>query len=106
MRNLPCQEVRLRFANLTYWASGDHTVFPLPPLPGQGRIIAGVDKSMMLCDRLEKSLAARDDTRGSLSVDLLNEALGQDETGAGRQRVIPRYSLESGIQPLFGKRLG
>ena len=95
MRNLPCQEVRLRFANLTYWASGDHTVFPLPPLAGQGRIIARVDKSMMLCDRLEKSLAARDDTRGALLVDLLNEVLGQDETGADRQRVTPRYSLES-----------
>ena len=57
---------------------------------------------MMLCDRLEKSLAARDDTRGVLLVDMLNEALGQDETGAGRQRVIPRYSLESGIQTRRG----
>ena len=35
-------------------------------------------------------------------MDLLNEALGQDETGAGRQRVITRYSLESGIQPRGG----
>lgn len=60
----------------------------------------------MLCDRLEKSLVARDDARGALLVDLLNEALGQDETGADRQRVIPRYSLESGIQPLFEERLG
>ena len=57
---------------------------------------------MMLCDRLEKSLPARDHTRGGLLVDLLNEALGQDETGAGRQRVIPRYSLESGIQTWRG----
>ena len=56
----------------------------------------------MLCDRLEKSLAARDDTRGALLVDLLNEALEQDETGAGCQRVIPRYSLESGIQTWRG----
>ena len=94
MRNLPCQEVRLRFANLTSWIFGDHPVFLLPPLAGQGRIVAEVDKLLRLCDRLEKSLAARDDTRGALLVDLLNEALGQDETGAGRQRAIPRYSLE------------
>ena len=83
-----------------------HSPFPLPPLAGQGRSIAEVDELLMLCDRLEKSLAARDDTRGAPLVDLLNEALGQDETGADRQRVIPRYSLESGIQPLFGERLG
>lgn len=36
---------------------------PLPPLPEQRRIVAKVDELMKLCDRLDETRGARDDTR-------------------------------------------
>ncbi len=48
---------------------------PLPPLAEQHRIVAKVDELMALCDRLEESLAAGDDTRSRLLDALLHEAL-------------------------------
>ena len=49
--------------------------FPLPPLAEQHRIVAKVDELMALCDQLEASLAARDQTRHRLLDALLHKAL-------------------------------
>jgi len=48
---------------------------PLPPLAEQRRIVAKVDALMALCDRLEASLTAADETRRRLLEALLAEAL-------------------------------
>jgi type I restriction enzyme S subunit len=48
---------------------------PLPPLAQQRRIVAKVDELMALCDRLEASLTAADETRRRLLEALLAEAL-------------------------------
>jgi type I restriction enzyme S subunit len=50
-------------------------VLPLPPLAEQGRIVAQVDQLMAVCDRLEASLTATDETRRRLLDALLAEAL-------------------------------
>ncbi len=50
-------------------------LIPLPPLAEQRRIVAKVDELMALCDRLEQSLAAGNDTRRRLLDALLAEAL-------------------------------
>lgn len=49
--------------------------FPLPPLSEQHRIVAKVDALMALCDRLEASLTAADETRRRLLDALFAEAL-------------------------------
>lgn len=49
--------------------------FPLPPLAEQYRIVSKVDELMALCDRLETSLTAADETRRRLLEALLAEAL-------------------------------
>ena len=50
-----------------------HTVgIPLPPLAEQHRIVAKVDKFMMLCDQLEASLSSEDDIRCNLLDSLLS----------------------------------
>ena len=51
---------------------------PLPPLAEQHRIVAKVDELMALCDRLEASLAARDEIRRRLLDALLHETLEPD----------------------------
>jgi len=48
---------------------------PLPPIAEQGRIVAKVDELMALCDRLEASLAAGEDSRRRLLDALFAEAL-------------------------------
>jgi type I restriction enzyme S subunit len=48
---------------------------PLPPLAEQHRIVARVDELMALCDQLEASLTAADDTRRKLLDALLADAL-------------------------------
>ena len=48
---------------------------PLPPLAEQHRIVAKVEELMTLCDRLEASLAIRDQTRHRLLDALQHEAL-------------------------------
>lgn len=53
--------------------------FPLPPLAEQQRIVAKVDELMALCDRLEASLTAADETRRRLLEALLAEALAGNE---------------------------
>lgn len=52
---------------------------PLPPLAEQHRIVAKVDELMALCDRLEASLVAADETRHRLLEALLAEALAPNE---------------------------
>ncbi len=52
---------------------------PLPPLAEQWRIVTKVDQLMALCDRLEASLAATDETRNRLLEALLAEALAPNE---------------------------
>ena len=49
----------------------------LPPLVEQHRIVAKVDKLMVLCDRLEASLTAADTTRLRLLDSLLHETLDE-----------------------------
>ena len=50
-------------------------IIPLPPVAEQHRIVAKVDELMALCDRLEQSLATREDTRRRLLDALLHEAV-------------------------------
>lgn len=52
---------------------------PLPPLAEQHRIVAKVDDLMALCNQLEASLTASDDTRRRLLDALLAEALTTHE---------------------------
>jgi type I restriction enzyme S subunit len=53
---------------------------PLPPLPEQRRIVAKVDELMNVCDRLEASLTAGDDTRTRLLDVLMADALESDQS--------------------------
>ena len=50
---------------------------PIPPLAEQHRIVAKADELMVLCDRLEKSLATSEDTRRRLLEAVLHDALGR-----------------------------
>ena len=59
------------FGRLSFW---------LPPLAEQHRIVAKVDELMSLCDQLEASLEASDQTRASLLDAVLREALSGAET--------------------------
>ena len=50
-------------------------VVPLPPIAEQHRIVAKVDELMSLCDQLEASLVAGEDTRSRLLNAMLQETL-------------------------------
>ena len=52
--------------------------FPLPPLAEQRRIVAKVDELMGLCDQLEETRAAREDTRDRLTKASLNCLIASD----------------------------
>ena len=56
-----------------------YSPFPLPPLAEQHRIVAKVDELMALCDRLEASLAAGEETRERLAKALLRETLADEQ---------------------------
>ena len=56
-------------------------LIPFPPPAEQRRIVAKVDELMVLCDRLEASLAVADGTRHRLLDAFLAEALAPDEAG-------------------------
>jgi type I restriction enzyme, S subunit len=53
--------------------------FPLAPLSEQRRIVAKVEELMALCDRLEASITAADETRRRLLDALLGEALAPSD---------------------------
>ena len=57
-----------------------YSPFPLPPLAEQQRIVAKVDELMVLCDRLEASLVARDEMRGRLVETLLHNVINPDRS--------------------------
>ena len=63
----------------------NETVIAIPPLAEQHRIVAKVDELIALCDRLEASLSAGDDTRRRLLDALLHEALEPSEEESGRR---------------------
>ena len=62
-------------------------LFPLPPLAEQHRIMARVDELMVICDRLEASIAARDDACRGVLYAFLKEALEPAASQPGHQRV-------------------
>lgn len=60
-------------------------LLPLPPLAEQHRIVAKADQLMAMYDRLEATLAIREDTRSHILDALLEEALD-----AVNERVLER----------------
>ena len=57
--------------------------FPLPPLVELHRIVAKVNEHMVLCDRLEASLAGGNDARRCLLEALLHVTLKQSKKVSG-----------------------
>ncbi|WP_411825250.1 restriction endonuclease subunit S [Luteolibacter sp. AS25] len=53
-----------------------HTLFPIPPLAEQLRIVAKVDELMALCDQLKASLATAQATQLNLADTLVEQAIG------------------------------
>ena len=70
---------------------------PLPPLAEQHRIVAKFDELMALCDRLEASLAACNDTRRRLLDALLHEALAPSAEKI--QQDIPTIAQKVPVKP-------
>ena len=68
---------------------------PLPPIMEQHRIVARLDELMTLCDRLEASLTAGQDTRRRLLEALLKEALEPEPDRVPRREFehAPRYRV-------------
>ena len=68
--------------------------FPLPPLAEQRRIVAKVDELMALCDRLEETRAAREDTRGRLTK-ASYARLSDTDTDAPTYRTHARFAVKA-----------
>ena len=66
--------------------------FPLPPLAEQRRIVAMIDDLMALCDRLETSLRAAQESRRGLLDALLRRAL---ESAKRDEAALPAGSRKS-----------
>lgn len=67
---------------------------PLPPLAEQHRIVAKVDELMALCDRLEETRAAREDTRDRLTKASLARLTAPD-TDPAAFRGHARFAIHS-----------
>ena len=68
--------------------------FPLPPLAEQRRIVAKVDQLMALCDRIEETRAAREDTRDRLAKASLTRMTAPD-AGPREFRAHARFALSA-----------
>ncbi len=68
--------------------------FPLPPLAEQRRIVAKVDEVFALCDRLEETRAAREDTRDRLTEASLARLTAPD-TDAATFRGHARFAIHA-----------
>ena len=66
---------------------------PLPPLAEQHRIVAKVDELMALCDRLEGTRAAREETRGRLTK-ASYARLSDTDTDAPTFRAHARFAVD------------
>ncbi len=93
---IACVEQRQRGQAYPAINSTDFAVlpFPLPPLAEQHRIVARVDELMALCDRLEETRAAREDTRDRLTKASLTR-LTAPETDAGAFRSHARFAIHA-----------
>ena len=65
-------------------------LIPLPPLPELHRIVSRVDELMVLCNRLEGSLANGDDTRGCLLDAMLHETLAPSKAQEKAQELASK----------------
>ena len=68
--------------------------FPLPPLAEQHRIVAKVDELMALCDRLEATRTAREDTRDRLTKASLTR-LSAPDTDAVTFHSYARFAVDT-----------